>query len=283
MINIYAADESRFYDQSQNQKQQKKNVCFIDGQAVHRKDPLAFKFEDLDAKSCTHVVYRGASIDPKTYEIIPCDEDFEIIQGIFFGKIILIKIFFSKINNFTGGYIALSQLKATNPNLKILIQIGDDSIRFSSMASSPRTRYNFIKSLMGFLEKYQLDGADINWMFPKINNQFSQANVSNWRDAVRQLKKTIPAEDKLNFGYLLEELKDAFVPMRYLISISIAASVYNEEHGLDGAVLDRAVDFINLQVYDYYKVKYPVADHPAPLKPRPTDDVLNLVNNVVST
>lgn len=63
----------------------------------------------------------------------------------------------------------LAKLKRYNPNLKILLSIGGwnaGSLRFSNMAASPASRLAFARSAQNFVEKYHLDGFDIDWEYP---------------------------------------------------------------------------------------------------------------------
>lgn len=58
-------------------------MCYVEGVAVYRKEPLAFTPEDVDPFACTHVMYAFASIDPHTYQIMPRDEEYDVVQGTF--------------------------------------------------------------------------------------------------------------------------------------------------------------------------------------------------------
>lgn len=75
-------------------------MCYVNGQAFYRREPLVFTPQDLDPFTCTHVIYAFASIEPHTYRVEPRDEEFDVIQG---------------------GYRSVTGLKRTNPNLKVNI------------------------------------------------------------------------------------------------------------------------------------------------------------------
>lgn len=148
------------------------------------------------------------------------------------------------------------------------------------MALTSKSRRIFIKSVVEFLQKYHLDGVDIDWIFAKPPEEES---VPIWKDLLSQLRGTLGLQnDKHNLNYLLEELRDIFAPMHYMLTISATASKYRDEDGFDGAILQKTVDFVNLKTYDYHKEKEPFADHHAPLNSRPTDTVSDVFNNVVS-
>jgi len=69
---------------------------------------------------------------------------------------------------------------------------------FSKMAASPATRMAFVRNLILFLKKHELDGADIDWEHPKT---------------------TVEIE---NIQKLLIELKKAFRPHRLELTIAVS-------------------------------------------------------------
>jgi len=69
---------------------------------------------------------------------------------------------------------------------------------FSKMAADSVTRSGFVRNLTAFLKKHELDGADIDWEHPK-----SKAEIGN-------------------FQKLLIELKKAFRPHGFELSIAVA-------------------------------------------------------------
>ena len=69
---------------------------------------------------------------------------------------------------------------------------------FSKMVASPATRIAFVRNLILFLKKHELDGADIDWEHPKT---------------------TVEIE---NFQKLLIELKKAFRPHGFELTIAVA-------------------------------------------------------------
>lgn len=59
----------------------KKIVCYVEGIAGYRKEPLTFNPEDLDPYICSHVIYAYATIDPINFQMVPNDEAYDVIQG----------------------------------------------------------------------------------------------------------------------------------------------------------------------------------------------------------
>ena len=69
---------------------------------------------------------------------------------------------------------------------------------FSKMAAAPVTRSAFVRNLTAFLKRHQLDGADVDWEHPKTKAEIG------------------------NFQKLLIELKKAFRPHGFELSIAVA-------------------------------------------------------------
>lgn len=71
---------------------------------------------------------------------------------------------------FVGGYRAITGLKMLNPQLKVMISIGDareeGAHKYSDMVTSASRRRGFIKSLIRFLDEYNFDGVDLHWQYP---------------------------------------------------------------------------------------------------------------------
>src|ERR1700761_4992181 len=63
------------------------------------------------------------------------------------------------------NFAVLNSLKHDNPSLTIVVSIGGWtwSGNFSDMALTRQSRTAFIESAVKFIEKYQLDGLDIDW------------------------------------------------------------------------------------------------------------------------
>ncbi|WP_433963822.1 glycoside hydrolase family 18 protein [Tunturiibacter gelidiferens] len=161
------------------------------------------------------------------------------------------------------NFAALNALKHDNPSLTILVSVGGWtwSGDFSDMALTEQSRKIFIDSAVKFVEKYQLDGLDIDWEYPGMpgdNHRFRP-------------------EDKQNYTLLLKELKSRFdheeksLHRHLLTSIATGASTEFLEHTEMGKV-QKYVDTVNLMSYDYYVPSWDkTTGHHAPLFINPAD------------
>src|SRR3984885_3365889 len=161
------------------------------------------------------------------------------------------------------NFAALNSLKHDNPHLTVLVSVGGWtwSGNFSDMALTSKSRNLFIESAVKFVQKYNLDGLDIDWEYPGMagdKNRFRPEDKQNYTLLLKELRKRFDREEK-SLG-------------RHLVtSIATGASTDFLEH-TEMARVQRYVDTINLMSYDYY---VPVWDkttgHHAPLFTTPAD------------
>ena len=159
------------------------------------------------------------------------------------------------------NFAVLNSLKRENPSLKLLVSVGGWtwSGGFSDVALTAHSRALFIASAVRFIERYQLDGLDIDWEYP---GQIGNGNVFR-------------PEDKHHFTLLLSELRARFdieqkrLHRTLLTSIATGASTKFLEH-TEMDKVQRYVDTVNLMTYDFY-VGGPATGHDAPLFHNPAD------------
>jgi len=139
----------------------------------------------------------------------------------------------------------LNKLKAQNPNLKILISIGgwSWSEHFSDAALSDTARKSFASSAVAIVEKYKLDGVDIDWEYPGIPGE--EGNV--YRN-----------EDKQNFTLLLKELRLQLDTLQKNTKekklLTIAAGGFTDFiNHTEMKKLQQYLDYVNLMTYDFYQ------------------------------
>lgn len=135
-----------------------------------------------------------------------------------------------------------SFLKTRYPGLRINVAIGGWAFNdpptqdyFSDMASTRPNRQKFISSLVAYLEKYGLDGVDIDWEYPAAFDRGGQP------------------EDTNNFVLLMSEIREAFDRHNpgWEATVTIPTS-YWYLRGFDLPGLQRYVSFFNLMSYDLH-------------------------------
>jgi chitinase len=143
----------------------------------------------------------------------------------------------------------LATLRRQNPGLQILLSIGgwSWSAHFSDAALTEQSREAFVESAVGLVERYGLDGLDIDWEYP---DQPGAGNVHR-------------SEDTQNFTLLMKELRGrlntAEKTLHRRLYVTIAAGASDEY--LQKTQIDKVqsyLDAVNLMAYDYYM---PGEDH----------------------
>ena len=139
---------------------------------------------------------------------------------------------------------ALVALKRENPSLTVLVSVGGWlwSGNFSDMALTSQSRRIFIQSVIEFIERYQLDGLDIDWEYPGMAGA-----TSHFRP-----------EDKQDYTRILAELRKQFddeekkLHRRLFLTIAAGSSSEFLAH-TEMAEVQKYVDTVNLMAYDYYE------------------------------
>ena len=150
------------------------------------------------------------------------------------------KLLTDNINTFAG-------LKSKNPKIKLMVAVGGATFGtaiFSELAKSVTSRSNFAKNSVAFLQRYKLDGLDLDWEYPVINSN---------------------GLDKANFVLLLTDLKNQLTANNLLFSIAVAAGQWASDQAYDIPKVQAQVDFINLMAYDLHGSWDGVTGHNAPM------------------
>ena len=162
-----------------------------------------------------------------------------------------------------ANFATLVGLKQQNPSLQVLISVGGWlwSGNFSDMALTKESRTRFIDSVAEFIERYKLDGLDIDWEYPGM------AGATNH----------FRPEDRRNFTLLVEELRTRFnhdqrkLGRTLLLSFAAGSSSDYIAH-TELARVARYVDTVNLMAYDYYEPgSEKISGNHAPLYTDPAD------------
>lgn len=175
----------------------------------------------------------------------------------------------------TEDIVKLNGLKAKNPNLKVLVSIGGWtwSKGFSDAALNEESRLKFAKSCAVFVDKYNLDGIDLDWEYP---NQVGAGNPHR-------------PEDVHNFTLMLKAVREQLDDLsekdgkkdHYLLAIATGADeayVKNTELG----EIHKYIDFLNIMTYDFYNGLHNVTGHHSNYLPssKPELDMNSVVNAV---
>jgi chitinase len=162
-----------------------------------------------------------------------------------------------------ANFATLVGLKQQNPSLQVLVSVGGWlwSGNFSDMALTKESRSRFIDSVAEFIERYKLDGLDIDWEYPGM------AGATNH----------FRPEDGRNFTRLVSELRARFnrdqrkLGRTLLLSFAAGSSSDFIAHTELGRVA-RYVDTVNLMAYDYYEPgSEKISGNHAPLYTDPAD------------
>ncbi len=121
-------------------------------------------------------------------------------------------------------------LKKINPELKVMLSVGGwGSGNFSEMAADPQKRASFCRSCREAVDKYNLDGIDIDWEYPTR----SDAGISSSED------------DTQNFTLLMRDLRKELGDSLQLTLATVASGEY-----IDMAAIAPYIDFVNIMAYD---------------------------------
>lgn len=123
--------------------------------------------------------------------------------------------------------------KAHANNVRVFISIGGwsigdgggDDARFHRLAADPAERDYFVQNTMELVRRFELDGVDMDWEYPDVENRSAEDNVI----LMRQLRDSLHAEGK--------ELTAAVVHYG------------NQGEGTKDEIFE-IVDWLNLMAYD---------------------------------
>lgn len=224
-----------------------KVICYFTNWAWYRQGDGKYLPSDIDASLCTHINYGFAVLDSGTLTIKShdswADEDNE-----FYKKVV--------------------QYKAKG--IKVLIALGgwNDSAgdKYSRLVNDPQARARFIANVLEFIEKWEFDGLDLDWEYPKC-----------WQVDCNKG----PDSDKAGFAALVKELSAAFKPKGLLLSAAVSPSKAVIDAGYDVPILSQYMDWIAVMTYDFHGHWDKQTGHVAPLYYYPGDvyDYFNAVSN----
>lgn len=190
-------------------------------------------------------------------ENIPVEKLTHIIFS--FTKVIDGEMKFSKPEISGPKLEALVAQKKRNPSLKVMIACGGwGADGFSDMALTDDSRTKFIHSVRSFIEKYQLDGMDMDWEYPGISGAGTKARP----------------EDTKNFTQLmigLREMLDTFDAPKILTFASAGWERYYDF--IEVHEVMKYADFMNVMTYDQVSGESIYTGHHTPLGNVPKEDI----------
>jgi len=176
--------------------------------------------------------------------------------------------------NDAANLAVLTGLKKTNPQLQVLISVGgggNGSAGFSDMAITAAGRRKFIDSAVAMVEKYSLDGIDVDWEYPGYTHAVT----------------TVRPEDKQTYTLLLKELKKRLNREQkklgrklYTSSATGATQIWLDHTDMKQA--SKWLDSVNMMCYDWYNPTEKNTGHDSPLYTNPADPKAISIDNAVS-
>lgn len=192
---------------------------------------------DVDARKLTRINYAFANIkDGRMVEGLPSDAQ---------------------------NFATLVAMKRENPSLKVLVSVGGWlwSRGFTDVSLTAESRGVFIDSVVNFIDRYHLDGLDVDWEYP------GEAGAGH----------RFRAADKQNYTLLLKDLRERFnneekrLQRRLYLSIAVGGESDFIEHTEMGEV-QKYIDTVNVMAYDYYEPNSEkITGNHAPLFTDPAD------------
>lgn len=190
-------------------------------------------------------------------ELIPVEKLTHIIFS--FTKVIDGEMKFSKPEISGPKLEALVKQKERNRGLKVMVACGGwGADGFSDMALADESRTKFIQSTRDLIEKFQVDGIDMDWEYPGISGAGTKARP----------------EDTHNFTQLmkgLREMLDTFDEPKVLTFASAGWERYYDF--VDVNEVMKYADFMNVMTYDQVSGESIYTGHHTPLGDVSNEDI----------
>lgn len=142
-----------------------KIVCYFTNWAWYRRGIGKYTPEDIDADLCTHIVYGFAVLDYENLIIKAHDSwaDYDNSKVNAAESMIVLE------RLILGFYERVVEYKKKGKKVSLALGGWNDSQgdKYSRLVNNPASRSKFIKHALEFLEKYDFDGLDLDWEYPK--------------------------------------------------------------------------------------------------------------------
>lgn len=152
--------------------------------------------------------------------------------------------------------------KEKYPHLKVMIACGGwGADGFSDAAFTEKSRQKFVNSSIAFIEKYQLDGLDMDWEYPGISGAGTKAR---------------PDEDKDNFTALMKLLREELDKLGRPQILTFASAGWKRYYDfVDLGEVMKYADYMNIMTYDQAGGGNQFTTHHTALGHRDLNDILN--------
>ncbi len=141
----------------------------------------------------------------------------------------------------------MEELRRVNPNLKISLSLVNGVPEaFTTCCGDSALRKTFAHSCKELITRYGFDGVDLDWEYPCVTTNGSQASP----------------DDRENFTLTLRAIRRELdtLPGHPLLSIAAAAEVFYTEC-VDLQAISKVVDYICVMTYDLKGNPHAVAGH----------------------
>lgn len=207
---------------------------------------MNYDIDDIPGDKCTHIIYSFIGMDPSSYSLVPIDRRFDLEQK---------------------GFERFAALKQKYPDVKLMLAVGgwaEGGQKYSEMVSTAERRKEFIRTVMGVIDRFKFDGFDLDWEYPGASDR--QGRYA----------------DKENFLSLVKELRAAFDPRGLILSAAVPIAKFRLQEGYEVHQLSLLLDQIHVMSYDLRGNWAGFADVHSPLYKRPFDEWGYEKLNVVS-
>lgn len=144
----------------------------------------------------------------------------------------------------------IDNIRSINPDIEIILSIGGGgAFGFSDMAMEFDTRKKFIESMIAHVEKFNLDGIDLDWEFP----------CCDWGG-------DFSPKDKENFTFLLMEMRNALdlygdrINKKMILTIAAGVGEWFI-NVVEIEKIHKYLDQVMLMTYDLRGFNQPITGH----------------------
>ncbi|MBQ0024599.1 MAG: glycoside hydrolase family 18 [Bacteroidales bacterium] len=158
-----------------------------------------------------------------------------------------------KVQGKESRFVSIAGLKTVHPDLKILLSFthgvsNSDNVQgggFSAMASSEEDRKLFAEDCLAFLQKWGIDGIDIDWEFPGLSWSGAacdpKVDTDNYVLMMKQLRETLGEDYLLTYAGYCKDKQTVSGGYKYI----------------DIEAVDPYVDWVNIMTYDMDAAPHP--------------------------